>query len=121
MKTKNTLVIGASENQDRYSYKAIQSLLKHHHPIYAIGNKTGQVDGVEITKEKIKLDDLDTVTLYINPIRQREYYDYIISLKPKRIIFNPGTENEELESLARQNNIQTIEACTLVMLRIGQY
>lgn len=67
------------------------------------------------------MDDIDTVTLYLNPANQVPYYDYIISLKPKRIIFNPGTENDELESLANKNGIQTMEACTLVLLSTSQY
>lgn len=79
------------------------------------------VAGVEIGKEKIPFTDIDTVTLYLNANNQKEYYDYIIALHPKRIIFNPGTENEELAELAIQNDIKPLEACTLVMLNTGQY
>jgi predicted CoA-binding protein len=79
------------------------------------------VEGVPVSKEKNPVEGIDTVTLYLNPRNQQEYYDFILSLKPKRIIFNPGTENEELEKLAEKNGIQPVEACTLVMLGTGQY
>lgn len=118
---KKTLVLGASDNPSRYSYLAMHRLQNHGHPVVAIGRKHTMVDGMEIKKEKEAFTDVDTVTLYLNPDHQREYYDYILSLKPKRIIFNPGTENDELEALAAQHNIQTKEACTLVMLSTNQY
>lgn len=121
MENKKTLVLGASENPARYSNMAINRLKSHQHPIVAIGNRAGAVAGIPIGTEKIKLDDIDTVTLYLNPALQKEYYDYIISLHPKRIIFNPGTENDELADLARENNIKPVEACTLVLLSTGQY
>ncbi len=121
MNLKNTLVIGASEKPERYSYKAIMSLLNHNHPVFAIGNKKGKVSDVDIITDKVQFENIDTVTLYLNPDRQKEYYDYILSLKPKRIIFNPGTENDEFENLASKNNIQILEACTLVLLSTGQY
>lgn len=118
---KKTLVLGASDNPSRYSYLAIQRLRSHGHPVVAIGRKNTKVNDVIIEKEKQELHNIDTVTLYLNPTHQQEYYDYIVSLKPKRIIFNPGTENEELIRLAKKNNIQPLEACTLVMLSTGQY
>lgn len=118
---KKTLVLGASDNPSRYSYLAIQKLRRNGHPVKAIGRRSTTVDDVVITTTKEQIDDIDTVTLYLNPLHQSEYYDYILSLKPKRIIFNPGAENEELVVLARQNNIQPIEACTLVLLSTGQY
>ena len=121
MEKKKTLVLGASDNPSRYSYLAIQRLRKHDHPVVAIGRKNSQVGDVPIAKEKRPFDDIDTITFYLNPLHQKEYYDYILSLKPKRLIFNPGAENEELEKLAKQNNIQIIEACTLVLLATGQY
>lgn len=121
MQNKKTLVLGASDNPSRYSYLAINRLMKYGHPVVAVGKKKASVAGVEIDKEKKEFDAVDTVTLYLNPLNQKEYYDYIISLKPKRIIFNPGTENEELYQLAKENNIQTMEACTLVLLSTGQY
>lgn len=118
---KKTLVIGASENPSRYSYMAINSLLRHNHHVVAIGTKAGQVLGIKIETDKVPFSDIDTVTLYINPLIQKEYYDYIIGLKPRRIIFNPGTENHELEKLAQQKGIKTEEACTLVLLSTNQY
>jgi uncharacterized protein len=121
MDKKKTLVLGASDNPARYSYLAIQRLRKNGYPVVAIGRKNTQVADVIIEKQKKEFDDIDTVTLYLSPIHQTEYYDYILSLKPKRLIFNPGAENGELEKLAQQNNIQTTDACTLVLLSTGQY
>ena len=120
MKNK-TLVLGASENPDRYSNMAILKLKKHGHEVMAVGNKEGQVKDVTIQKGMVPADDISTVTLYLNPTNQKPYYDYILSLKPERIIFNPGTENYELERMAQKAGIKTIEACTLVMLGTGQY
>ncbi len=118
---KKTLVLGASDNPSRYSFLAINRLRAHQHPVVAIGNKEGDVAGIHITKDKVNEDDVDTITLYLNPTNQKPYYDYILSLKPKRIIFNPGTENDELIEMAEQNGIEPVIACTLVMLSTGQY
>ena len=119
--SKKTLVLGASDNSSRYSYLAIQRLRSKGHEVIGIGKHTGTVEDVTIATTKLPIEELDTVTLYLNPLHQKAYYDYILSLKPKRIIFNPGAENEELKQLALQNNIQPMEACTLVMLSTGQY
>ncbi len=121
MNEKKTLVLGASDNPSRYSYLAVQRLRKYQHPVVAIGKKHSFVADVEIDIEKKLWEDVDTVTLYLNPLHQKEYYDYILSLKPKRIIFNPGAENDELVELAAGNGIATKEACTLVMLSTNQY
>lgn len=118
---KKTLVIGASENPARYGNLAVQSLRGKGHPVVAIGSRKGQVLDVNIETEKLPFEEIDTVTLYLNPTNQQAYYDYILSLKPKRIIFNPGTENIILEQLAREQGIHTMEACTLVLLSTGQY
>ena len=118
---KKTLVLGASENPARYSFEAVTRLRKHGHEVVAVGRKSAVVAGVRIETETPVVNDIDTVTLYLNPTAQKAYYDFILSLHPKRIIFNPGTENEELEELAQQNGIAAIEACTLVMLNTGQY
>ena len=118
---KKTLVLGASSNPARYSFLAINKLRKNGHPVVAVGKKNVAVADVEITTDKKPITGIDTVTLYLNARNQKEYYDYILSLKPKRIIFNPGAENEELEALARANNIQPMEACTLVLLSTGQF
>lgn len=118
---KKTLVLGASDNPSRYSYLAIQRLRNQGHPVVAVGKKLTRVADVAIEKEKKEFDNIDTVTLYLNPLHQQDYYDYILSLKPKRIIFNPGAENEELANLAAKHNIKVVEACTLVLLSTGQY
>ena len=96
-------------------------LSAYNHPVVAIGRREGKVGSVDIVKGLPEIEDVDTVTLYLNPTNQKPYYDYILSLRPKRIIFNPGTENDELDRLARENGIKPIEACTLVMLGTGQY
>jgi len=118
---KKTVVLGASDSPMRYSFLAVRRLKSYDHPIVAIGKKKGSIDDIQIITEHPSMDDVDTVTLYLNPMHQKQYYDYILSLHPKRIIFNPGAENAELEALAKQNGIQPINACTLVMLSTGQY
>jgi uncharacterized protein len=118
---KKTVVLGASENPARYAYKAVEMLRQYNYPVVAIGLKEGQIGDVEIHKDFPPMDDVDTVTLYVGPKHQPVYYDYIISLNPNRIIFNPGTENPELIQLAKQNNIESIMACTLVMLAVKNY
>ena len=118
---KKTLILGASTNPSRYANLAAQRLVSHGHPIINVGLKAGEVAGVAIEKPEIIHTDLDTITLYLGPQNQPEYYDYILKSKPKRIIFNPGTENPELEELAEANGIECTEACTLVLLSTGQY
>ena len=118
---KKTVILGASDNPERYSNLAIKKLRSHGHPVVAIGKRKATVEDVNVQQEAGFTPDVDTVTLYLNPANQKSYYDYILSLHPKRIIFNPGAENEELEKLAKARNIQTQEACTLVLLSTGQY
>ncbi len=118
---KKVLVIGASENIARYSYLAIEKLRKYNYPVIAIGSKKGKVNDVDIITEHPSLNNIDTVTLYLNKKKQKEYYEYILSLHPKRIIFNPGTENDEFAEIAQTNGIKALEACTLVMLNTGQF
>lgn len=118
---KKTVVLGASDNPDRYSFLAVEKLRRYGHPVVAIGKKTGHIADTGIITGQPAEADVDTVTLYLNPALQRQYYDYILSLKPRRIIFNPGTENPELRQLAEENQIKPLEACTLVMLGTGQY
>ena len=118
---KKTLVLGASDNPSRYSYLAVHRLRSHGHPVVAIGKKNGMVGDVPIEKEKKAWEGVNTITLYLNPTHQKPYYDYILSLKPQRIIFNPGAENDELFALAKKNGITPIEACTLVLLSINPY
>lgn len=118
---KKTLVMGASTDPGRYAYKAIKMLQRYGHPVVAVGKKEDNLDGLKIEKEHIVFDGVDTVTLYLNPMNQRQYYDYIIGLNPKRVIFNPGTENPELYQLLKQNDIEIEVGCTLVMLSVNQY
>jgi predicted CoA-binding protein len=113
MKQKKTLVLGASDNPSRYSYLAVQRLRSHGHPVVAVGRKPSMIGDVIIETEQKEFENIDTITLYLNPQHQQEYYNYILSLRPKRIIFNPGAENDELADLAASNNIKTIDACTL--------
>jgi predicted CoA-binding protein len=121
MKNKKTLVLGASENPERYSNMAILRLLSKDQSVVALGQRIGEVSGVKIQAKQVPFTNIDTVTLYLNPTRQRDYYNYIIGLEPKRVIFNPGTENPEFYQLLRSNNIQVEVACTLVLLGTGQY
>lgn len=118
---KKTLVIGASENPDRYSNKAIKALLAHNHQVVAIGLREGQVNGIPFNSDKILFNEIDTVTLYVGPQNQPEYYQYILNLKPQRVIFNPGTENPEFERMLKSNGIYPEIACTLVLLATGQF
>ncbi|MEZ4803791.1 MAG: CoA-binding protein [Gelidibacter sp.] len=118
---KKTLVFGASTNPGRYSYLAINRLVEHGHEVVAFGLRKGKVFGVEIDTELVAYTHIDTVTLYLNPKNQENYYEYLISLHPKRIIFNPGTENPELYSLLKEQDIEFEQACTLVLLSINQY
>ncbi|WP_435577436.1 CoA-binding protein [Gilvibacter sp.] len=116
-----TLVLGASLKSNRYSYYAIERLVAHDQPVVAIGLRAGTVAGIPIETTPVPFDGIDTVTLYLNPQRQQQYYDYIIGLKPRRVIFNPGTENLEFENKLRANGILADRACTLVLLSTNQY
>ena len=118
---KKTLIIGASPDASRYAYKAAQMLTRFGHNIVNVGIKKGEVAGVTIEKPEIIHHDIDTITLYIGPPLQPQYHDYILETKPKRVIFNPGTENFQLAKLLDQHGIEPVEACTLVLLSTGQY
>lgn len=118
---KKTLVLGATPNPARYAYLAIHSLTRHGHPVVPVGTRNGTVAGLPILQDRPEVTDVDTVTLYIGPQHQPPYYDYLLSLNPKRIIFNPGTENPQLMALAESKGIEIVEGCTLVMLSIGNY
>lgn len=118
---KKTLVLGASTKEKRYSNLAIHRLRNYNHPVVAIGLRKGEVAGVKIDTNTIDFEGLDTVTLYLNPQRQKTYYTYIIGLSPQRVIFNPGTENQEFYQMLKANNIEVEVACTLVLLATNQY
>ncbi|SHG94273.1 hypothetical protein SAMN05444481_10999 [Flavobacterium frigidimaris] len=121
MKNKKTLVLGATTKPDRYAFRAINMLVEKGHTVLAIGQNTGEVAGVKIYTKAIPVKNIDTVTLYLNPARQRDYYNYIIEAQPKRVVFNPGTENPEFYQLLELNNIKAEVACTLVLLATNQY
>jgi len=121
MKNKKTLVLGATTKPERYAFRAINMLVEKGHSVLAIGQKAGEVAGVKIHTKAIPVKNIDTVTLYLNPARQRDYYNYIIESQPKRVVFNPGTENPELYQLLELNNIKAEVACTLVLLATNQY
>lgn len=118
---KKTLVLGASPNPIRFSYKAVKSLVRHGHEVVPIGIRKGDIMWQQIIIGKPKLNDIHTITLYLNPDNQEEYYNYILELAPKRIIFNPGSENHKLIELAMKNNIEVSIACTLIMLNSNKY
>ncbi|QOI97898.1 MAG: CoA-binding protein [Flammeovirgaceae bacterium] len=123
MNSKKTVIIGASTNPSRYAYLAAEMLTEYGHEIVPVGIKKGEVFGKQILdiRQQPKVPDVDTITLYIGPQHQPEWYSYILALKPARVIFNPGTENTELEKLLTQQGIHPVYGCTLVMLRTGQY
>lgn len=118
---KKTLIIGATPNPSRYAYKAAHKLVQYGHPIVNVGIKKGEVANHPIEKPEQIHPDINTITLYVNPTNQKNLYQYILDTKPKRIIFNPGTENPELAQMAEEQGIETLEACTLVLLSINQF
>lgn len=118
---KKTVVLGASPNPARYAHLAVKQLLKAGHPVVAIGLRPGEIDGLPIITGTPAVSNVHTLTLYLGPQRQVPVYDYILSLQPVRIIFNPGTENPELEKMANERGIETMEACTLVLLAAHSY
>ncbi|MCA6462636.1 MAG: CoA-binding protein [Sediminibacterium sp.] len=118
---KKTVVLGASDNPSRYSFLAVERLREKGHPVVAVGKREGKINDTLILTGEPLVNDVDTVTLYLNPVLQVAAYDYILGLKPRRVIFNPGTENDELEEMLRSKGIEPVEACTLVMLAAGMY
>ncbi len=118
---KKTIVLGATTNPERYAYLATMRLAQKGHEVVPVGVKEGEIGGIAIQHGMPDVKDVDTVTLYLGAARQKDYYNYILGLNPKRIIFNPGAENEELEQLAEEKGIETVEGCTLVMLSVGGY
>jgi len=120
---KKTVIIGASPNPSRYAFLAADMLTEYEHEIVPVGIKSGKVNGKDILdlRKKPAIPDVDTVTMYIGSRHQPEWYEYILSLRPRRIIFNPGTENEEFEKLAEDRGVEATEACTLVLLRSNQF
>ena len=115
------MVLGATENPTRYSFLAVEKLRRYGHPVIAIGRQEGKIGDTSIITGHPDEKEVDTVTLYLNPQLQKQYYEYILSIHPKRVIFNPGTENEEFSDLVKTNGIEPLEACTLVLLGTNQY
>jgi uncharacterized protein len=121
MSNKKTLVLGASSNEERYSFKAVTKLLAHGYEVVPLGIKSGKIGAIDILTERSAYEGIHTVSLYVGPNNQKEWFDYILSLKPQRIIFNPGTENSEFQQILEKHGIEALEACTLVLLSIGNY
>ncbi len=118
---KNVIVLGASPNENRYSFLAVKMLCEYGHSVTAIGKNNGFIEKTPVKWELPILENIHTISIYLNSEIQKQYFDKILKIKPLRVIFNPGTENDELENLCRQNNIAVIEGCTLVMLRTNQF
>lgn len=119
--SKRTIVLGAVAFPSRYAFKAVHALVEKGHEVLPLGIRDGSIADIEIIKERPKLEEIDTVTVYLNQRNQETWYDYLLELNPRRVIFNPGAENGELRDLLNQNNIETVEDCTLVMLAVGRY
>ncbi len=121
--SKKTMIVGASNNPGRYAYLAASMLLDYGHPIVPVGIKKGEIFGHPILdiRQLPMIKEVDTITLYIGPQHQAQWYDYLIGIKPQRIIFNPGTENGEFEKKLEDNGIEAVQACTLVLLRTNQF
>jgi uncharacterized protein len=121
--TRQTLVVGASPHPHRYAHLAVQRLNSQGHPVIAFGRRAGAINDIPIVtrQEEVVVSDLDTLTLYLGPDHQAEYLDWFLALNPRRVIFNPGTENPEMESRLSSEGIEVIRACTLVMLSVGTY
>lgn len=120
-KQRLTLVIGASLNPWRYSHMCVLKLIDHHIPVFALGLRAGSIGDVPIKTGYPVFKNIHTISLYIGAEKQEDYYDYILSLNPRRIIFNPETYNPELERLARFNDIETMEACSLLLIESGLF
>ena len=121
MEGKTTLVLGASPKEDRYSNKAVRRLTEHGHPVIAVALRGGMIGDRPILTSVPEDTRVDTVTMYLNAANQERWIPIILGLGPRRIIFNPGAENERLLRRADQQGIEVVEACTLVMLATGQY
>ena len=118
---KKTLVLGGSPNPERYSYLAINKLREHQHPVWAIGKRPALVADVTVQQEMKPITGLDTVSVYLNKVNQKNYYDFVLAQHPRRVIFNPGAENPEFEKALKDQGVEVVEACTLVLLATGQF
>lgn len=118
---KKTLILGASTNAHRMSHLVTLELLKRGHSVYPLGRRAGSIGSVELITDLPQIEDIHTISLYLNSDNQAPLEDYILGLQPKRIIFNPGAENPALKRKASERGIEAINACTMVMLRLAQY
>jgi len=121
LKSKKTLVLGASPNPVRFSNKAVRSLLRHQYDVVPVGLRQGTIEGKEIQVGTPPVEGVHTVSLYVGPSRQTAYFDYIISLKPARVIFNPGTVNPAFMARLEKEGIHPVNGCMLVMLNKGEF
>jgi predicted CoA-binding protein len=121
LKNHKTVVLGASPNPVRFSYKAVKSLMRHNKEVVAVGFRSGEIEDMEIRVGTPFIEDVHTVSIYIGSSRQEDYYDYVISLKPKRVIFNPGTVNPAFMAKLQREDIEPVSSCMLVMLNDGEF
>ena len=125
MKKENVIVLGASSKEERYSFKAVSSLIEHGHMAIPVHPREKEVAGLKcfnnLSDVEKMFPQIDTVTIYVNPQISMELSKEILKLRPKRVIFNPGSENRDLMEILKQNNVDVLEACTLVLLNIGEY
>jgi predicted CoA-binding protein len=115
------VVLGASPNPDRYSHKAVKRLVRNNFKVIAIGKRQGMIENIPIIITQPALSDVHTVVIYLAPYHQGEIFDYVLSLNPKRVIFNPGTESPEFDEFLESYNIRIVHDCTLVMLATGRF
>jgi len=118
---KLTLVVGASLKKERFSNIAVRRLTEHHVPVIAVGLRAGEINGITVQKPFPEVENIHTVTMYVGPKHQSFWFEFILKAKPKRVIFNPGTPNEEFEQLLQDRGIEVVEECTLVMLSNDDY
>lgn len=116
-----TLVLGASTNPTRFSYKAVKSLLRHNTEVVAVGRRAGEIEGIEIHNTPRPFNDIHTILIYLNTENQKAYYKYMLGLNPKRIIFNPGAENPEFAAMAEKSKIEVVNDCSVVMINTDKY
>ena len=115
------LILGATENPDRYSCKTAKALDRNGYEVVAVGFKSGFIKHIIIRTGMPEIDDVDTVLLYMGKKKQSEFHDYIIGLKPRRVIFNPGAENPELQEILKEKGIEAIEDCGLIMINTDSF
>jgi predicted CoA-binding protein len=121
MTVKMTMVLGVSLKPERFSNRAVKKLVSLHYPVIAVGLREGEINGVRVQKPFPRIDEIHTITLYLGAKTQAYYYRYILKLSPKRVIFNPGAENEKFEKMLINRGVEVVRDCTLMMLSHGTY